>query len=275
MMADGVSPTRTGRRNRERARFTVLSKARPPCASVQSSQSCGRSPSPVFWRLAVAATAVNGSDTGTPRAFLLVVDDLHLDFRNTPRLRKILQDLLAAAAREEDTWALVTTGISSIRVAPAPWPRRNSRRSAVITGNALNVRQQLDAFGNAERRRSDTAACLDDRHRDRPRPSRHRRAEPGRLHDPLPSPTGTTRAWCPRAETVRPRRMPAPARRDLGPRSALPDPPFDVRPDEWAAYTEAARESLRTLAEQTSGQRRLLASRARHGVRRPLAALRS
>jgi len=35
--------------------------------------------------------------------------------------------------------------------------------------------------------------------------------------------------------------------------AAMREPPADVRPEEWTAFTEAGRASLRTLAEQTGG----------------------
>jgi hypothetical protein len=204
--------------------------------------------------LAVAATAVNGQTPEQPRVFLLVVDDLHLDFRNTPRLRKILQDL-ARQGHEEDTWALVTTGISSIRVAPAPGLAEIRTAISRLTGNALNVREQLDAFGNAERgavvrRRASTIdiAIADTI-------SHLAEDNQGRLAILFLTNGYDARMVPALSETVRATadaraRLVAISVRDL----LVPDPPFDVRPEEWAAYTEAARESLRTLAEQTGGQ---------------------
>ena len=43
--------------------------------------------------LALAATPLNGQTPDPPRAFLLFIDDLHLDFRETPRTRALMQRL--------------------------------------------------------------------------------------------------------------------------------------------------------------------------------------
>jgi VWFA-related protein len=48
------------------------------------------------------------------RVFLLFIDDLHLDFRSTPRTRKLLQDMLKNLIHDGDMFGIVTTGTSSI-----------------------------------------------------------------------------------------------------------------------------------------------------------------
>jgi VWFA-related protein len=48
------------------------------------------------------------------RVFLIFVDDLHLDFRETPRTRELLKKMLKNLIHEGDMFGIVTTGTSSI-----------------------------------------------------------------------------------------------------------------------------------------------------------------
>jgi VWFA-related protein len=48
------------------------------------------------------------------RVFLLFIDDLHLDFRETPRTRDLLKRMLRNLIHEGDMFGIVTTGTSSI-----------------------------------------------------------------------------------------------------------------------------------------------------------------
>jgi VWFA-related protein len=48
------------------------------------------------------------------RVFLLFIDDLHLDFRSTPRTRDLLKRMLRNLIHEGDMFGIVTTGTSSI-----------------------------------------------------------------------------------------------------------------------------------------------------------------
>jgi VWFA-related protein len=48
------------------------------------------------------------------RVFLVFIDDLHLDFSETPRLRTLLKDMLRNLIHEGDMFGVVSTGTSSI-----------------------------------------------------------------------------------------------------------------------------------------------------------------
>ena len=48
------------------------------------------------------------------RVFLLFIDDLHLDFRSTPRTRELIKKMLKLLIHEGDMFGIVTTGYSSI-----------------------------------------------------------------------------------------------------------------------------------------------------------------
>jgi VWFA-related protein len=50
------------------------------------------------------------------RIFLFFIDDLHLDFQNTPRIRQLFKKISATLVHEGDMFAMVSTGPSSIEV---------------------------------------------------------------------------------------------------------------------------------------------------------------
>jgi VWFA-related protein len=68
----------------------------------------------------------------TGRIFLLIVDDLHLDFRNTGRIRSLFQKMSKSLIHEGDMFCIVSTGprrLPSIRPTTARCWTRPSRRS--------------------------------------------------------------------------------------------------------------------------------------------------
>lgn len=71
------------------------------------------------------------------RVFLLFIDDLHLDFRSTPRTRDLLKRMLRNLIHEGDMFGIVTTGTSSLSIQLTY--DRQVLESAIqrITGNAL------------------------------------------------------------------------------------------------------------------------------------------
>jgi hypothetical protein len=203
--------------------------------------------------LATAVTAVEGQ-APPPRVFLVVVDDLHLDSETTPRLWKLLEEI-PQRGREEDIWALVTTGPSSVRVEPGPG--LGAIRDAIprISGSGLRARQELDAFGDAERaaiirRRAllldiSIANTISHLAEDQPGPLTILFITNGYDARMVPAfaeviqATADTRA-----------RFVAVSVRDV----IVTEPPADVSGDEWAGYVEGSRQSLRVLAEQTGGR---------------------
>ena len=79
-------------------------------------------------------------DPSEPRAnATIIVDDLHLDFRNTGHLRALLKTIAAELIRDGDQVALYSTGPSSVSVA---WTHDRSVVDSVIKkiyGNGLKV----------------------------------------------------------------------------------------------------------------------------------------
>jgi VWFA-related protein len=50
------------------------------------------------------------------RVFLLFVDDLHMDFSQTPRIRELFRKMLRNLIHDGDMWGMVSTGTSSISI---------------------------------------------------------------------------------------------------------------------------------------------------------------
>ena len=99
---------------------------------------------------AVSGIGLGGQAPAESRTFLLFIDDLHLEFRSTPQIRNLTLRMVAELTRAGDRWAIVTTGTSSVSVAPIP--DRTVVESAIrrITGGGLNARRFLDSRQQAE-----------------------------------------------------------------------------------------------------------------------------
>jgi hypothetical protein len=190
-----------------------------------------------------AALPVLAGQEPRPRAYLLFVDDLHLDFRQTPRTRKLMQDAFARLGKEGDVWSVVTTGTSSLMM-PATTDL-GSIRGAVsrITGNGLKA----GAAGTERRRRAEVAykTAVDAITRMAAVPHE------GALTVLYISGGYDTRVVDPPSAVAA-----AAARVDA---RVVPFQPWfapqgvGIAPDEWKAYLAATQESLRRLASDTSG----------------------
>ena len=92
-----------------------------------------------------AASLMTAGPAGAQPAvhWLIIVDDLHLDFRNTGHLRALLKTIAAELIRDGDQVALYSTGPSSVSVA---WTYDRSVVDSVvkkIAGNGLKVSDML------------------------------------------------------------------------------------------------------------------------------------
>jgi hypothetical protein len=198
----------------------------------------------------VMATAVQAPGAQTPgaRTFLIVVDELHLDFRQTPRTRKLMQDLLAGLAREGDVWSVVTTGSSSLRLSPTTDMATVRSSISRVVGDALKMSDQLAPTTPEPQRRAEVAYEV------AAGAIAQLAAVPN--HGPLAvlylSRGYDTRAVAPPSAVIdaaiRARARVIPIR----PWTEGP-PAADVPQDVWEAYVTATQESLRSLAEQTGG----------------------
>jgi hypothetical protein len=98
----------------------------------------------------VCGTGLRSQTPAEPRTFLLFIDDLHLEFVSTPRVRDVMLRMVAQLTRPRDRWAIVTTGTSGVSVAPTP--HRTVVESAIrrVTGGGLTYRSFLDSRQHAE-----------------------------------------------------------------------------------------------------------------------------
>ena len=69
---------------------------------------------PVLAQEGVLLPQSRPTNDASGRVFILFIDDLHLDFRSTPRTRDILKRILKSLIHEGDMFGIVTTGTSSI-----------------------------------------------------------------------------------------------------------------------------------------------------------------
>jgi len=82
------------------------------------------------------------------RVFLIFVDDLHLNFRETPRTREMFTRMLRELIHEGDLFGLVTTGPSSLSI-PLTYDRDILEDAlARITGDGMSPQRMMnDSFG--------------------------------------------------------------------------------------------------------------------------------
>ena len=71
------------------------------------------------------------------RIFLIIVDDLHLDFRNTGRIRDLFKRIAKTLVHEGDMFSIVSTGPSSLAIDPTYDRKVLDEAIKKITGNGL------------------------------------------------------------------------------------------------------------------------------------------
>jgi VWFA-related protein len=71
------------------------------------------------------------------RIFLIIVDDLHLDFRNTGRIRDLFKRISKQLVHEGDMFSIVSTGPSSLAIDPTYDRKVLDEAIKKITGNGL------------------------------------------------------------------------------------------------------------------------------------------
>ena len=73
----------------------------------------------------------------TGRIFLIIVDDMHLDFRNTGRIRDLFKRIARDLVHEGDMFTIVSTGPSSLAIDPTYDRKILDESIKKITGNGL------------------------------------------------------------------------------------------------------------------------------------------
>ncbi|HUE89830.1 MAG TPA: VWA domain-containing protein [Vicinamibacterales bacterium] len=84
------------------------------------------------------------------RIFLIIVDDLHLEFRNTGRIRDLFRRISKNLIHEGDMFAIVSTGPSSLAVDPTYDRRVLDDSIKKITGNGLRPSDVIQGAEGAE-----------------------------------------------------------------------------------------------------------------------------
>ncbi|MBI4888224.1 MAG: VWA domain-containing protein [Acidobacteria bacterium] len=73
-----------------------------------------QAPPPAPVQEGIILPAARPTNDAAGRVFLIFIDDLHLDFRLTPRTRDLMQKMLRNLVHEGDMFGIVSTGTSSI-----------------------------------------------------------------------------------------------------------------------------------------------------------------
>jgi VWFA-related protein len=79
------------------------------------------------------------------RILLFFVDDLHLDFRNTGRIRELFKKMSTMLLHDGDMWGMVSTGPSSIAIDMNYDKKRFDEAMKKISGNALKPSELIEA----------------------------------------------------------------------------------------------------------------------------------
>lgn len=96
-----------------------------------------------LFAFAVVAGSSAQAPQEEPRTFLLLVDDLHVDFRATPRLRELASRLLRPLMSGGNLCAIATTGASAVSVMPTSTSLTIDSAIRQLLGNALSPRETL------------------------------------------------------------------------------------------------------------------------------------
>jgi VWFA-related protein len=84
------------------------------------------------------------------RIILFVIDDLHLDFDNTPRIRQLFQDMGKQLIHEGDLFGIVSTGTSSISVDMTYDRSRIDETAKRISGGGLKPKDIIEQSATGE-----------------------------------------------------------------------------------------------------------------------------
>ncbi len=83
------------------------------------------------------------------RIFLIIVDDLHLDFRNTGRIRDLFKRISRTLVHEGDMFGIVSTGPSSLAIDLTYDRKILDEAIKKITGNGLKPSDIIQGAGRS------------------------------------------------------------------------------------------------------------------------------
>ena len=84
------------------------------------------------------------------RIFLIIVDDLHLEFRNTGRIRDLFKKISKTLVHEGDMFSIVSTGPSSLAIDPTYDRKILDEAIKKITGNGLKPSDVIQGAEGAD-----------------------------------------------------------------------------------------------------------------------------
>src|SRR5262249_14470696 len=84
------------------------------------------------------------------RILLFFVDDLHLEFRNTGRIRELFKKMQTQLLHDGDMWGMVSTGPSSISIDMTYDGKRFEEAMKKISGNGLKPTDIIEGPQGAE-----------------------------------------------------------------------------------------------------------------------------
>ena len=84
------------------------------------------------------------------RIFLIIVDDLHLEFRNTGRIRELFKKISKTLVHEGDMFSIVSTGPSSLAIDPTYDLKILDEAIKKITGNGLKPSDVIQGAEGAD-----------------------------------------------------------------------------------------------------------------------------
>ena len=101
-------------------------------------------PPPPVAQEGIILPAARPTNDAAGRIFLIFVDDLHLDFRNTPRIRELFKKVAKELIHEGDMFGIVSTGPSSLAIDMTYDRRRLDEAIKKISGAGLAPKDILD-----------------------------------------------------------------------------------------------------------------------------------
>jgi VWFA-related protein len=106
-------------------------------------------PAPVATEGLVLPASRPRNDTAG-RIFLIIVDDLHLDFRNTGRIRDLFKRISKTLVHEGDMFSIVSTGPSSLAIDPTYDLKVLDEAIKKISGNGLKPSDIIQGSDGAD-----------------------------------------------------------------------------------------------------------------------------
>jgi VWFA-related protein len=99
---------------------------------------------PTATREGIILPASRPANDTAGRIIIFVIDDLHLEARNTPRVRQLFQDMARELVHEGDLFGIVSTGTSSIAIDLTYDRTRMQEAASRITGGGLTPSEIIE-----------------------------------------------------------------------------------------------------------------------------------